>query len=82
MEKIEDPCKETTDGCFACKYVGLPTCPDGMVRPELKEENGEIYQKENGKWVQRTYTKDGMRILLSEGMTVKEQVWFMAHVGD
>lgn len=75
-----NPCNETNDGCFACKYVGTTTCPENMVRPELKEENGEIYHRENGEWVQRTYTNGGARLLLSEGMTIKEQVWFMAHI--
>ena len=78
---MNDICKETTDGCFACKYVGTQGCPEKMVRPEFKEENGEIYQRESGEWVQRTYTNGGARLLLSEGMTIKEQVWFMAHIG-
>ena len=77
---MNDICKETTDGCFVCKYVGTITCPDKMVRPELREENGEIYHRENGEWVQRTYTKGGVRLLLSKGMTIKEQVWVMAHI--
>ena len=75
-----NPCKDTTGGCVACKYVGTAVCPEKMVRPEIKEENGEIYQKINGEWVQRTYTKGGLRLLLSKGMTIKEQVWFMAHI--
>jgi len=77
---MKDICKETTDGCYACKHVGMPECPDKMIRPELKEENGEIFRKESGEWVQRTYTKDGARVLLSEGMTIKDQVLVMAHI--
>lgn len=48
-----------------------------MSKPEFVRENGINYQIVNGEKIQRSHCFGNMEILLSEGMTMEEQVYYM-----